>query len=85
MVPAGCEQLPQPGLEQLILTSVDEVQKKDIVFCQAQPKNRFFAHLVKYKWWEDGQWHFQISNLAGRPNGWCRIEHIYGLLVRCQH
>ena len=31
--------------------SADEVKKDDIVFCEVQPGDRFFAHLVKEKYW----------------------------------
>ena len=67
------------------VTSANEVREDDIVFCQVQPGDRFFAHLVSRKWFEDGEWYFTISNLKGRENGWCSIEHIYGRLVRGQH
>ena len=67
------------------VTSANEVREDDIVFCQVQPSNRFFAHLVSRKWFQDGEWYFTISNLKGRENGWCRIEHIYGRLVRAEH
>ena len=60
----------------------DEVNKDDIVFCEVQPGNRFFAHLVTRKWYEDGDWYFTISNIRGRENGWCKIQHIYGRLLR---
>ena len=67
------------------VTSVDEVQEDDVVFCQVQPGDRFFAHVVSRKCIQNGKWHFTISSLRGRENGWCRIEHIYGRLVRVQH
>ena len=56
------------------VTSADDVNENDIVFCQVQPGDRFYGHLVWRKWF-----------LEGRPNGWCSIEHIYGRLVRCEH
>ena len=34
---------------------------------------------------KDGEWYFTISNLKGRSNGWCSIEHIYGRLIRVEH
>ena len=60
----------------------------DIVFCQVQPYNRFFAHMVlridtpadpaeKPKYW--------IGNIEGRENGWCYREHIYGWLIEVVH
>ena len=67
------------------VTSADEVQEDDIVFCQVQPGDRFYGHLVSRKWFQDGEWYFTISNLKGWSNGWCSIKHIYGRLSRCEH
>jgi hypothetical protein len=77
------------------------VQVDDIVFCEVQPGNRFYAHLVLRKEWSrarlagmsaslaecvmGGEWKFTIGNISGRENGWCRIEHIYGRLAECVH
>ena len=64
-----------------------EVQVDDIVFCEVQPGSRVYAHLVKMKEWQRAQqkWKFTISNMQGRENGWCFIEHIYGKLVHVEH
>ena len=67
------------------VTSADQVHEKDIVFCQVKLGARFYAHIVARKWIEDDQLNFAISYLKGRPNGWCRIEDIYGRLIRCEH
>jgi len=72
------------------LTSADEIHEKDIVFCEVQPGSRFYAHLVKRKEWHPtrdggGAWYYTISNYAGRENGWCRIEHMYGRLIEVLH
>ena len=67
------------------VTSADDVRKTDIVFCQVQPGDRFYGHLVSCKWFQDGEWYFTISNLKGREHGWCSINHIYGRLIRCEH
>ena len=69
------------------VTSAEQVEVGDIVFCEVQPGNRFYAHLVKDKtWWRgEDQWCFTISNAEGRENGWCLIEHMYGKLVECLH
>ena len=67
------------------VTSANEVRFGDIVFCQVQPGDRFFAHVVSRKWFQNGEWYFKISNLRGRENGWCAMKHIYGRLVRAQH
>ena len=67
------------------VTSADEVSEDDIVFCQVQPGDRFYAHLVWCKWFQEGEWYFTISNLKGRSNGGCSIKHIYGRLIRVEH
>ena len=67
------------------VTSADDVNMDDIVFCQVQPGNRFYGHVVSDKWFQEDKWYFTISNLKGRSNGWCTMEHIYGRLLRCLH
>ncbi len=37
----------------------------DIVFCQAQPWSRFYAHLVKSIEWYEDDWAFTFSNIHG--------------------
>ena len=63
----------------------DEVNENDIVFCQVQPGDRFFAHLVSRKWFEDGEWYFKICNMKGQENGWCSLKNIYDRLIRVEH
>ena len=68
----------------------------DIVFCQVQPSERYFAHKVIYFEWEQtaasapgssefqGKWYtkkYWIGNNKGHINGWCHEKHIYGRLV----
>ena len=67
--------------------SEDQVRQKDIVFCQVQPGDRFYGHLVSSKYWHNraARWTFTISNIKGRENGWCYIEHIFGRLVNVEH
>ena len=67
------------------VTSADEVHEDDIVFCEVQPGDRFYGHLVSCKYFQDGEWYFVISNLKGRSNGWCSVKHIYGRLIRVEH
>ncbi len=78
------------------VTKPEEVQVDDIVFCEVQPGDRFFAHVVKRKeWWDwrecgntpeqGGEWFFTISNIRGRCNGWCAMKHIYGRMTECTH
>ena len=68
------------------VTRDDEIQEDDIVFCEVQPGDRFYAHLVKSKYrYEGGAWCYIIANLAGRENGWCSLCHIYGRLISVLH
>ena len=69
------------------VTSEDQVWEDDIVFCQVQPGDRYYAHLVKRKEWSPRyeKWVFTISNINGHENGWCYMEHIYGRLTECVH
>ena len=78
------------------VTNAEEVQQNDIVFCEVQPGDRFYAHIVKRKdWWDwwkcgkteeqGGEWFFTISNIKGRENGWCAMKHIYGRMTQCVH
>ena len=64
-----------------------DIEEGDIVFCEVQPGDRFYAHNVKAKWWDNVHegWYFTISNLSGRENGWCGVEHIYGRLVEVRN
>ena len=65
--------------------SDEEVNEDDIVFCEVQPKNRFYAHLVKDKVKSgSGAFKYWISNIHGYYNGWCRIEHIHGKLYQVE-
>ena len=67
------------------VTSADEVHEDDIVFCQVQPGDRFYGHLVSRKSFQEGEWWFIISNAHGRSNGWCSMKNIYGRLIGAQH
>ena len=68
------------------VTSVDQVLTNDIVFCEVQYGDRFYAHLVKSKDWHplDNCFYFWISNLRGKTKGWCHIKHIYGKLINVE-
>ena len=65
----------------------EQVQEGDIVFCSVQPNGYYYAHLVKEKEWDDSNrcYKYWISNLKGRLNGWCHIQHIYGKLFQVLH
>ena len=47
------------------VTSADQVHKEDIVFCEVQPDDRFYAHVVSRKWLKDGEWYFTMPNMNG--------------------
>ena len=65
------------------VTREEDVQLKDIVFCQVQPRNYFYAHLVTRKErYRGGRVYFAISTAKGHDNGCCYIEHIYGKLIK---
>ena len=67
-----------------------QIKKNDIVFCQVQPGDRWYCHLV---WQVDEdrssgfpKEKFHIGNnrtgLAKRCNGYCFREHVYGILIK---
>ena len=72
------------------VTSAEQVSVDDVVFCEVQEGDRFYAHLVASKEWHerDGLYYFWISNLKGPStgvmNGWCNISHIYGRLYNVE-
>ena len=61
-----------------------QVLEGDIVFCIVQPSGYDYAHLVKEKEYDRSrrEYKFWISNLKGRSNGFCYIEHIFGKHVQ---
>ena len=69
----------------------DELKVNDIVFCEVQPGDRFFAHLIhKIEWvtWDnplDFRRRFTIGDIGGHVDGYCFDEHIYGRLVEVVH
>ena len=70
----GCTYIP--------VTKQEQVQVNDIVFCEVQPRNRFFAHMVlEAQEVSKDKMRYIIGNVNGHRNGWCQIEHIYGRLV----
>ena len=79
LTPVTCE-------EQIRCNSGPDKTDGDIVFCEVQPNDRFYAHLVKEKYWSEeygsGRYVYTISNLSGRPNGWCYFQHIYGKVTQ---
>ncbi len=63
--------------------NADMVQVDDIVFCEVQTSNRFYAHLVKNKYLQGGKWASWLRTCRAWANGWCRIEHMCGKLIEC--
>ena len=70
------------------VTKDGDVEVNDIVFCQPQPKDRYFCHLVKSKTkiyqrkdTADPAYVYWIVNGKGFENGWCHIYHIYGRMI----
>ena len=79
------------------IVDIDKIKPGDIVFCEVQPGNRFYAHLVLTIDWENKspaasasaagarsippRRRFWIGNQSGRSNGYCYDPHIYGRLV----
>ena len=61
------------------------LKERDIVFCQVQPSNKFFAHMIhRIQWWiPDQRYYYVISGSArgAHANGWCYIDTIYGLMT----
>ena len=67
------------------VTSEDDVSEGDVVFCEVQPRGYFMAHMVKAKYRASDGTRFTISNARGWENGWCKIGHIYGRMILCEH
>ena len=69
-----------------IQKEASEIGVGDIVFCQVQRSQQYYAHIVLeiqdcYYRQEPKYW---IGNIQGRVNGWCYREHIFGILVEVQ-
>ena len=56
----------------------------DIVFCQVQPRQHHYAHIVLSVEDHHQEPKYWIGNIQKRVNGWCFREHIYGILVEVQ-
>ena len=66
------------------VTEPKKLRLHDIVFCQVQPDDRYYAHIIKQIVERKGRLRFIISNLEGRENGHCEMEHIYGKLIHVE-
>ena len=69
-----------------IQKNASEIGVGDIVFCQVQRSQQYYAHIVleverDYHALEPKYW---IGNIEHRINGWCFREHIFGILVEVQ-
>ena len=73
-----CEFAPFPEA-----ASAEDIEVRDIVFCKVQPRNRFYAHIVLRKEYDDvhGEWCCIIGNKDNHENGWAYMETIYGRLM----
>ena len=68
--------------------SESDLEKGDIVFCQVQPGDKFYAHKilkvesVKAAGSARGRYRkkYTIGKNKGHTNGYCYIDHIYGRL-----
>ena len=53
----------------------------NIVFCQVQPRNLYYAHkILELDEWE-GERCFWIGNNSNHYNGWCYACHIFGRMT----
>ena len=65
-----------------------EICVGDIVFCQVQHSQQYYAHIVlgseqpNYHTWPEPM--YRIGNIQRHINGWCLREHIFGILVDVQ-
>ena len=64
------------------VSSGRDIEPGNIVFCRVQPSGYHYAHLVKRIVETGGVETFWISNLAGRENGYCLEEHVFGKLMQ---
>ena len=77
-----------------VVTLAEQVLVNDVVFCEVQEGDRFYAHLVSKKEYHhrDKCYYFTISNMKhvldpiSNPwtNGWCQMKHIHGKLILIQ-
>ena len=69
-----------------IQKEASEIGVGDIVFCEVQRSQQYYAHIVLDV--ERSVYHLEpkywIGNIQRQRNGWCYREHIFGVLVRVQ-
>ena len=64
------------------VTDHEKLVVGEIVWCQVQPTQRYYGHVIhEVGYWGDKKY-WWIGNLDIPPwyNGWCYKEHIYGVL-----
>ena len=63
--------------------SADQVNERDIVFCQVEPDDRFLFLVVTAKGFHPNrqEWRFTIANIRGYERGKCFLDKIYGRLI----
>jgi hypothetical protein len=66
-----------------IQKEASEIGVGDIVFCEVQPNTAYFCHIVVEEQWDyyTGQPKYWIGSFNAKVNGWCRREHIFGILI----
>ena len=63
--------------------AASEIHVGDVVFCQVQISQQYYAHIVLEKYYDRlaRQTTYVIGNIKYHKNGWCWREHIFGILV----
>ena len=61
-----------------------EIDVGDIVFCQVQPSQHHYAHIVLSVEDHHQEPKYWIGNIERHKNGWCLRKHIFGILVNVQ-
>ena len=69
-----------------IQKKASEIGVGDIVFCQVQPSEQHYAHIVLCieQGYYESEPRYWIGNIELHYNGWCRRKHIFGILVDVQ-
>ena len=60
----------------------DTIEVDDIVFCEVQPGNRYFAHKVLEIYRHGDKRYFTIGNQKAFQNGYCEDHNIHGRLIQ---
>ena len=72
--------------------SESDLTVEDTVFCELQPASRFYAHKILRIETEPAESaqaepkrRYIIGDESGHANGWCHINHIYGILIESSY